>query len=260
VGKSVRRLGDDNLAGNDGQYNSIYGDADVLKGSAVGGNDTITGGVGSEDIADTRNQLFGDALEIYSRGKGGNDVLTGGDYAENHLYGDAGAMYGTSIGGDDTLTGGSNTINFLYGDAVSLHNDARGGNDTLIGGNDSQNYMCGDAYYLLDGSVGGDDHLVGGTGNDAMYGDAAVVDPNASTGTDIFSFMQDSGTDIIYDFRQSDQDRIDVAGYGFDSIDDMTIVYGADTVIYFGPDDTAPNSVTLAAFQGTLTSDDFIFA
>jgi Ca2+-binding RTX toxin-like protein len=116
---------------------------------------------------------------------------------------------------------------------------------------------------------------VSGRGTDLMWGDAAVVDPGATTGADTFVFGRHSGNDTIFDFRESDGDRIDVSGRGIRSLADMTLSDTADgALIVFEPSDAklhglvshlagfgAADSVTLVGVQAeTLQASDFIFA
>jgi Ca2+-binding RTX toxin-like protein len=168
-----------------------------------------------------------------SHAVGGNDEIFGGEGANNNfLYGDAYWMRANAIGGDDVLTAGDGgNQNILYGDAASLSDYAQGGNDVLNGGN----------------------------GNDEMWGDATDVAPTAQTGADTFVFSPDNGgEDAIGDFRQTDQDKIDVRAYRFDGIADLGISdLGSDTLIDFG----SGNSVTLVgiADSSLLTASDFIF-
>lgn len=110
---------------------------------------------------------------------------------------------------------------------------------------------------MFGNSQGGDDVLISGTGQDLMWGDAKIMDPGAVGGADTFVFGPDSGAfDAIGDFRQSDQDLIDVSAYGFTDISDMDISdNGTDTFIEF--DDN--NMVTLLGFDDVLTNSDFIF-
>jgi Ca2+-binding RTX toxin-like protein len=116
---------------------------------------------------------------------------------------------------------------------------------------------------------GGSDTLISGTGTDNMWGDAQSIDGVAAsptapagsvvTGADTFVFAAGNGADVVYDFRQSDGDRIDVSAYGFDDLGDMTITgTGTDTVIAFDAND----SVTLAGLidPSVLQASDFLFA
>jgi serralysin len=222
-----------------------------------GGNDTLIGG----DHA-VFNDLNGDADSMFGNAVGGNDTLIGGDDGvhTNFLAGDATFMYDTAAGGNDTLIGGDRSFNnSLFGDANVMRGDSRGGNDTLIGGDDNAfvTFLLGDAGGMLDHAHGGDDTLISGRGTDYMWGDGGDVAPTATTGADTFVFAPDSGNDLIFDFRQSDGDKIDVSAYGFHGIDDMAITgMGADTVIVFD----AIDSVTLVGMDpGALHASDFIF-
>jgi Ca2+-binding RTX toxin-like protein len=153
--------------------------------------------------------------------------------------GDAGDLSGNAIGGNDTLVAAGLGINALYGDAHSMEGNAQGGNDVLISG----------------------------TGNDQMWGDAAIINGvaasptaptgNVKTGADTFVFAPNSGTDTVGDFRQSDGDRIDVSAYGFTSLVNMMVTFdGTNTKVAFDAND----SVTLAGFTGTLRTQDFVLA
>ena len=211
--------------------------------------------------------------------KGGNDTLTGGNvsggFSTNLLYGDAKDMSGKTVGGDDILKGGDSPFgsldNDLFGDANDLSGSAKGGNDTLIGGISSDNLLVGDARNMSEKTVGGDDVLIAGTAisgaNDVfnfMWGDAQNgLTGLATGGADTFVFKDDGSLTVgthnqIFDFSQSQHDTIqfiDVAGVsGFgDLIFDTTTEPGS-TVIHAGAD-----QVTLFAFTGTLTANDFWF-
>ncbi len=136
--------------------NEIYGDAKNLKGNAIGGNDTITGG---NDGA--TNHLYGDAHSLKENTKGGVDTITGGSNgATNHLYGDAYSMEGNAKGGVDTITGGSNgATNYMYGDAYRMKGNVQGGNDILVGGLNAKNFIYGDAFAMSNGAKAGDDAI-----------------------------------------------------------------------------------------------------
>jgi Ca2+-binding RTX toxin-like protein len=107
---------------------------------------------------------------------------------------------------------------------------------------------------------GGNDTLISGTGDDNMWGDAKTINgPDVTTGADTFVFKPDSGHDTVWDFRQSDHDKIDVSAYGFHNIGDLGISdNGANTTIDLG----AGNSVVLIgiAHASLLSAHDFIFA
>jgi serralysin len=258
------RGGNDTLIGGATADNALFGDARLMFDTADGGNDTLIGGAGSI------NFLNGDVLFMYDNVRGGNDTLIGGDGAAfNFFLADASDMYGNTHGGNDTLIGGANTSNTFFGDTFTMHDNASGGNDTLIAGANSNNSLFGDALGLRDNARGGNDTLVSSAGTDQMWGDALLINdvvasptaPTGSvvTGTDTFVFAPGNGDDNVYDFRQSDYDRIDVSAFGFQSIADLTFIdTGADTRIEFD----AANSVTLVGFgdPGVLQASDFIFA
>jgi len=106
-------------------------------------------------------------------------------------------------------------------------------------------------------------------GTDYMWGDAQYINGvaasptpptgNVVTGADTFVFAPGSNNDSIYDFRQSDGDRIDVSAYGFRCLTQMMITFdGANTKIGFDAND----SVTLVGFTdpSALRASDFILA
>jgi hypothetical protein len=121
-----------------------------------------------------------------------------------------------------------------------------------------------------DVGLAGNDILISGTGVDVMWGDAQTIDGvpaspsaptgNVTTGADTFVFAPGNGSDYIYDFRQSDGDRIDVSAYGFHSMADLTVLGfgGPDTYIALD----ASNSLTLIGISdiNLLHESDFIFA
>ncbi len=151
-------LTNENFTGESGStwINEIYGDLKNLKGNAVGGNDTITGG---NDGA--KNHLYGDAHSLKENAKGGVDTITGGSNgATNYIYGDAYSMEGNAKGGVDTITGGANgATNYIYGDAYRMKGNVQGGNDILVGGLNAKNFIYGDAFAMSNGAKAGDDDI-----------------------------------------------------------------------------------------------------
>ena len=170
-----------------------------------------------------------------------------------------------------SLIGGADvTNNGYFGDAYAMLGNARGGSDTLVGGNGTGSQMRGDAVAMNDQAIGGADRLISGTGSDHMWGDAQyineveVLSPATDTGlvqtgADTFVFGPGNGEDFVYDFRQSDGDRIDVSAYGFDDLGDLAIsATNGNTLIAFDAD----NSVMLVGFvdPSALRAADFLFA
>lgn len=199
---------------------------------------------------------------MHDQATGGNDLLIGGLGAgTNFLHGDAASMTGSSHGGNDTVIGGdSSSMNVMYGDAFTMADNTVGGNDLLVAGNNSINYMYGDARTMSGNAVAGNDTLVSGSGTDFMWGDAyAIIGSGVVTGQDTFVFLQGNGTDSIFDFRQSDGDKIQLSDYHFSGMADLQIsAVGSDTLIQFG---STGNSVTLVGFSdpSLLNPSDFIF-
>ena len=171
--------GDDFLDGGDGK--------DFLHGGE--GNDVLYGGRG-DDIG--AGGLYGGAGDDRLDGGEGNDWLQG-DAGNDLLYGQAGmdTLYGNAD--TDILNGGAG-MDFLYGGAGHDFLSGEAGADTLNG----------DA---------GDDRLEGGAGVDALTGGA---------GADTFVFGKESVVntesdllverDIVWDFTQSQGDRLDLRG------------------------------------------------
>jgi Ca2+-binding RTX toxin-like protein len=126
-------------------------------------------------------------------------------------------MSGHAIGGDDFVTAGAGVgATLLFGDAVILKDHAQGGNDTLVttAGPGANVIMYGDGQTLADHARGGNDVLISGASNDQMWGDAAVVGPQATRGVNRFVFAPGNGHDQIMDF-QPGKDHIELDGFGF---------------------------------------------
>jgi hypothetical protein len=206
-----------------------YGDAETMSGHARGGADQIDVSAGFNAIG------VGDAWLMIGHAVGGNDVLTGfvSGRGQPVLYGDANTMSGHALGGDDTLTAQAGSGGVLYGDAYTLTANAHGGDDLLVGGANlsgadpyhPNNRMYGDGQELLGNAHAGDDTLVSGQGSpDLMWGDAAVVGPNATRGDNLFVFAPQNGHDQIMDF-QPGKDRIELDGFGFSGFQDVAKLF-----------------------------------
>jgi serralysin len=147
------------LTGGTGQINVLYGDAAVMDGNTVGGDDTLIGNTIPGVVPPT----------------------------ENVLMGDAGDMSGNAIGGNDTLIAAGTGINALYGDAHSMDGNAQGGNDVLISG-PGNDMMWGDAA-IINGVAASP---TAPTGNVKTGADTFVFGPNSGTDT-IGDFRQSDG-------------------------------------------------------------------
>lgn len=250
---------------------TVFGDADVLRGRASGGDDTISvfasveilvgdarlmrdaarGGGDSLTAGGARAAVFGDAELMQDHARGGDDVIRGSSgsgsrsSADNALYGDAYAMSGRTVGGDDVIRGGGGypgSDNTIYGDAHTLSGHAHAGNDTLTGGNSARNDLWGDAAEIEGG------HVV--------------------TGCDVFVVTPSSGTSTIHDFEPG-KDLIDLTAFdeihGLGDLLPYLSVTAAGSTVFFGRVGTEgqgpviENGFTVLG-QQELAERDFLFA
>jgi serralysin len=222
-------LGRDSILGRDGQ-DLLTGDVATLDSVGVGFfglNDELFGGPGFDT-------LFGDARVMRSFASGGSDFLDGGQ-GDDVLVGDAALLAEFATGNNDTLSGGPGK-DALYGDAGMMSGNTKGGNDTLFGGSGNDT-LFGDAISLLDSAKGGVDKLDGGPGDDILFGDGNLA-PTAVGGEDTFVFSAAFGRDTVNDFHQG-EDKLDFHSAGVAGIEDLSIVLsGADTMIVVDALDT----------------------
>jgi Ca2+-binding RTX toxin-like protein len=240
--------GNDVVIGNTGD-NLLDGQDgnDILRG--YGGNDTLRG-AGGDDTLD---------------GSIGNDVLQGGDGADTLLGGDGDDLLAGG-GGADHMDGGAGTDRASYYDqtvALTIHLDgtvSHGGHaegDVLISverltagsGNDSIHDST--ANNLIDGAAG-DDTIHAGAGNDLLRGGA---------GADTFVFAAGFGHDTILDMDVSTGgDTIDLSAAGFADFADLLAhasASGSDTVIGI---DAAQSLTLLNIAVAQLTPDHVLLA
>ena len=211
--------GIDRLNGNSG-HDSLFGGkgGDILQGGK--GEDYIEGG-------NQADKIYGgnQADEIY--GGTGNDTIMGGN-GQDLIFGGS--------GGDRIVSGRHDDV--VYGGHGADRINAGSGNDTVYGdqSNDRLNGNSGDDD-LFGGS--GNDLLTGGSGNDALYGGGQNDRLNGATGadllegglgndqltggedSDVFVFSGIVNDDTITDFELG-ADKIDLAGYGPMTADDVT--------------------------------------
>lgn len=252
-------------------YLTLSGDAQLLLGAAVGGNDSLSGFAG-------KVVAVGDAWAMLGGSQGGADVLSlNGSFVV--LAGDALVMIGATAGGDDVVTGGGNiggratAINDLFGDAYAMFGPGQGGDDRVTGGGTypgSTNRLYGDAHTLTAGARGGDDTLVGGRGaENEMWGDAAVIGHGVETGRDVFVITPRTGTNLIHDFEPG-RDVIDLTAFaeqGIHSLADLQPLLqvteqGSRVEFSRSPGPLPPIVVNDFIVQGqyALTEGDFLFA
>ncbi|MXQ07681.1 hypothetical protein GQ651_07465 [Alphaproteobacteria bacterium GH1-50] len=127
----VGNLGDDNISG-EGDRDILIGDFDGGWSTYdILGDDTLDGGEGDDVLwGDTyRTIANGTPPEGYPDVSGGNDSLIGGA-GHDDIVGDSRTLDGVT-GGDDTIIGGEGN-DFMWGDAYELINEATGGADVFV--------------------------------------------------------------------------------------------------------------------------------
>ncbi|HVV93027.1 MAG TPA: calcium-binding protein [Hyphomicrobiales bacterium] len=177
------------------------------------------------------------SVGVEVHGGSGIDHLTGGAGNES-FFGDGGADILVGAVGNDTIHGGAGN-DLIAGDDIDGTHD--GGNDRLFGdaGNDT-----------IRGGFG-DDTISGGKGDDTLSGGA---------GANVFVFAKGDGKDVVTDFQDNADNRIDLRAFHFASADDviqhhLSMQDGAVTIDLGGG-----QTVTLAdmAFLTAIHADDFV--
>ncbi|MCB2010196.1 MAG: hypothetical protein KDF64_06285 [Geminicoccaceae bacterium] len=215
LGDAVRiidnaRGGNDTMFGTSGNDN-ILGDSAFMDGSARGGNDIIFGMGGG-------GTLTGDALVMGGNARGGNDRIYAGNHEDSNvvIQGDGGFAAATVKGGNDVIVDGAGS-SLIYGDFQS---GGQGGNDKIWGG-------------------GGSDTIYGGGGNDRIDGGSGVDILRGGDGNDVFVVRPGTELDFIEDFTHG-EDRLNLSATGvsfseldtdgngtINAADDFTAISGA---------------------------------
>ena len=183
-----------------------------------GGGDDVLRGLGGNDIL-----IGGEGNDLLQGGRGG-DSLIGGDGIDTTTYADATGAVKVYLA-DSVLNAG-----FANGDTFSSIENiiGSGSNDTLVGdagdnelvggvGNDG--LEGGDGSDVLDGQDG-EDRLTGGNGDDILSG---------GTGKDRFIFSESWGHDVVTDFANDGQEKLDMRGIlGLNRLEDMSITDAVD--------------------------------
>ncbi|WP_052214738.1 calcium-binding protein [Belnapia sp. F-4-1] len=219
--------GADSLPGTDGLDLLVgAGGADSLDGLA--GSDAVFGGDGDDSV-------YGGAGDDLVSGGAGDDTVVGDASGGGPAPVESGGTPGRNLllggGGNDFVRGG-------YGEDTAF---GGAGNDTIIGWgfgppspSGAEAYERYDAADLLHGGRGsdsilgggGNDTITGGAGDDTLQGGYDLDRLTGGAGADRFLFGRediagttlDSGVglgnrDVVTDFRQADQDVLDLAGY-----------------------------------------------
>jgi peroxidase len=177
-------------------------------------------------------------------GFGGNDKLSG-KAGNDDIYGDEGNDTVLAGGGADRVWGGIGNDN-LNGEEGNDYVDGGDGNDTVKGATSDDFVFGGKGNDKLYGDAG-KDYLDGGEGNDQIWGGGS---------RDIFAFGYDSGSDIVQDFKKS-EDRLDLSQLDFDTLAEVRAAahrVGKDTILTLEDGD----QVRLVGVNYTLASSHLI--
>ncbi len=187
--------------------------SDLAGIQSIGGGDPLASGLVADyqfpegSGTETENAVDGAMAEVsasgvaWNAGGGSSDTLSGG-------------------AGDDLLEGGADD-DLLYGEAGDDELYGESGNDILEGGD-------------------GDDTLNGGEGNDVLDPGMGIDQLLGGAGADTIVFRQGYGDDSAQDFS-TDEDVIDVAGFGLTTLSEVLAVTtqdGADALIDLDSDDS----------------------
>lgn len=251
---------------------SISGDADFVRGTLNGGNDTIVldGSINDPgpgfglDFGHVGTRVAGDVKTLSVAGKvvGGDDRITVLAYGGGAISGDvldADASSGSVIGGDDLIDASANGSRVeLFGDVEHVYTDVWGGNDVLIGSATVGSLLVGDVGMFLATAHlirAGADTLVGGAGADSLYGELGAPFVGERD-VDEFTFLVDStytGDDKLYGgggndrmFGQVGDDTLD-GGMGNDIMDGGSQTTGTGDIVAF---DTVHLQVTVDLIGG----------
>jgi len=230
---------------------TLIGDALELQVDAAGGDDTLTG------FSFNSTSMFGDAVALGGHAVGGNDVIAASARLDVTVAGDSETMDGHAAGGDDQLMLEGRAVT-AFGDAETLSGHARGGNDQIVVMASQSSEIYGDGRELLGHAVGGNDTLTASTGADRLWGDAAVIDPHATTGADLF-IIGVGGHDEIMDF-QPGQDRIELVGFGAATFQDLAARFQATDGGVLIPVDGNNDLLVRGVATAQLSATDFILA
>lgn len=274
----VRRIaaGDDEFIGSSG--NDImrsYGGNDLMEGgggddflTADGGNDTVIGGAGDDLIlSDVGNDLifggagddavFAGAGDDNADGAAGDDflALSGGD---DTAVGGAGADTINGQGGDDEITGGQGADSLSGGAGSDTINGQSGGDfikgggraDMITAGGGRDTIKAGGGHDIVRGN-GGRDVIDGGGGADLLIGGG---------GKDTFEFKNNSGDDVVRDFRVG-KDLMDLSrARDIDDFVDLLAHHVSETEGNLVIAISGSSDVTLEGVRiSDLTEGDFIF-
>jgi Ca2+-binding RTX toxin-like protein len=217
--------------GNSGHNRFTGGSNDDRFIDVAGGNDTMSGGGGSDSV-DFRSSATGTTINLLTGTHGG---AAAGDF-----YASIEKFFGSNTAGD-SMTGGVGRANF----------SGFGGNDTLTGGNNIDALQGNAGNDVLSG-LGGVDSLDGGAGNDTMTGGLGAKDYFVYSAAGF-------GQDRITDFEDN-LDKLKVHSSVATSIAAFSIAGNGSTNVVLTQISSPTNTITLQGASAiTITAADFLF-
>jgi Ca2+-binding RTX toxin-like protein len=193
-----------------------------ISATGNGLNNVLTGNAG-------RNSIAGNAGNDTLDGGAGNDILIGGMGGDRLIGGhgtDTASYAGATLGVVANLSNPTANTNDARGDTyISIEHLVGSSHADKLYGNSGANAITGGSGNDRLSALAGNDVIYGGTGADQLYG---------GSGADKFLFKSFAEStlisfDTIFDFRASEQDRIDLS-----AIDANTKLAGNQTFIFIG--------------------------
>jgi hypothetical protein len=128
-------VGGNNTQGGGGTFNTLYGDAVEMSERARGVDDLLQSPGSLHNPTISMSDLFGDAQTLSGSAVGGDDSLYGAVAAEgssSRLLGDGFELLEDARGGNDQLTSRSHRSEIMVGDAFVVGPRATTGNDLFV--------------------------------------------------------------------------------------------------------------------------------
>jgi Ca2+-binding RTX toxin-like protein len=272
--------GDDSLFGNGGA-DTINGGPGIDFINSGDGDDTIHGDSENDTIfaGDGVDTIFGDAGNEYAFGGNGNDTMTGGT-GTDYLIGDDNDPANTSVTGNDTLNGGddndtliggygSDTLNgdagdnALYGDFDDVNAGTgatpQPGSDDILNGGPGNDFMFGGGGDDTLNGGNGNNTLIGGTGNDRLVGGTGSDSYYGQSGTDTFVFLDNWGTDGVWDFNDGSEIFDLTAVTGLNTFSQLSITDQVSGALHYADVSFGGNHIFVVGVSASqLTQADFV--